>query len=65
MDLTRLLRPLPLMIKRRGEVDQLLQDWEEYVYTFNLFLEVTEVITAHTVPEIAGTPCVACKETKI
>ena len=51
-----------MMVKRKGDPEQLSQDWEEYVYTFNVFLEATGTIPAHTDPEVLNTPCVACKK---
>ena len=38
------------------------QDWEEYVYTFNVFLEATGIIPAHATPEVPNAPCMAYKK---
>ena len=59
-----LLKQLPLMVKRKGDPQKLSQDWEEYVYTFNVFLEVTGTIPGHPNPEVPDTPCAACKKTR-
>ena len=64
MDMTMMLKLSPLMVKRKGDPEQLSWDWEEYIYTFNVFLEVTGQIPAHEDPEVVGTPCTACKKTK-
>ena len=64
MDMTMLLKLSPLMVKRKGNPEQLSQDWEEYIYTFNVFLDATGTKPAHTNPEVPDTPCLACKKTR-
>ena len=62
MDMMMMLKLSPLMVKRKGDPEQLSWDWEEYVYTFNVFLEATGQIPAHADPEVPDTPCRACKK---
>ena len=41
MDATMMLRPPPLVVKRKGDLEQLSWDREEYIYIFNVFLGAT------------------------
>ena len=59
-----LLKPPPLVIKKKGDPEQLLKDWEEYVKVFKEFLAATEVAGAHTNPEVLNTPCAICIKSK-
>ena len=59
-----LFKPPVLIIKRKEDPEQLSKDWKEYVDKFKLFLKVTKVAGVHVKPEVAGTPCVACKNSK-
>ena len=59
-----LLKPAPLVIKKKGDPEQLSKDWEEYMRTFSTFLKATGVAGVHASPEVAGTPCQACEKTK-
>ena len=64
----RMLKLSVLEIKRRDDPEQLARDWEEYVQEFKIFmtfLEATAAMTAHDNPEVAGTPCAACRKTKM
>ena len=59
-----LLKPPPLVIKKKGDPEQLLKDWDEYVKVFKEFLAATEVAGAHANPEVANTPCATCIKSK-
>ena len=56
--------PPVLIIKRKGDPEQLSKDWEEYIHDFKMFLEATEAAGVHVKPKIAGTLCVACIKAK-
>ena len=43
MELAMLLKPTPLVIKRKGDLEQLSEDWEDYVRGFTTFLNATGV----------------------
>ena len=58
-----MLKPRPLTI-RKGDPEQLSGDWEEYLYTFTVFLEATGQIPAHTNPELPNALCGACTKMK-
>ena len=59
-----LLKPAPLMIKKKGDLEQLFKDWEDYVSGFTTFLKATGVAGVHDSPEISGTSCQACVKSK-
>ena len=48
-----LLKPAPLVVKRKGDPEQLSKDWEDYVKVFQEFLGATGVAGVHANPEIA------------
>ena len=64
MDLAMLMKPGPLIVKKRGDPEQLLKDYEDYVKVFKEFLAATGVAGDHTNPEVVGTPCGACVKAK-
>ena len=57
-------KPQALTIKRKGNPEQLVRDWEEYIKEFEIFLGATIIARSHK-PEIAGEPCVGCKNAKM
>ena len=59
-----MLKPASLVIKGRGDPEQLARDWEDYLENFQDFLKATEIAGKHTRREIVGAPCVACKKSK-
>ena len=54
-----LLKPGPLVVKKKGDPEQLSKEWEDYIKIFREFLAATGVVGAHATPEVAGTPCPA------
>ena len=59
-----LLKPSPLVNKKKGDPEQLLKDWEEYIKVFKEFLAATEVAGVHTNPEVPNSPCATCIKSK-
>ena len=59
-----LLKPARLVIKKKGDSEQLSKDWEKYMREFTTFLKATGVVGNHVSPEVAGTPCQACDKAK-
>ena len=59
-----LLKPAQLVIKRKGDPEQLAKDWQEYVKVFQEFLQATEVAGNHANPETPNDPCTACVKVK-
>ena len=57
-------KPPALVIKGRGDPEQLARDWEGYLDNFKDFLEATDIARQHDRPEVVGTPCVACVKSK-
>ena len=64
MDLAMLLKPAPLVVRKKGDPEALLKDWEDYVKVFKEFIAATGVTGEHAEPETEGTPCAACVKTK-
>ena len=64
MELAMMLKPALLVIKKKGDPEQLAKDWEDYVKVFKEFLEATGVTGVHDDPEVRGTPCAACVKAK-
>ena len=64
MELAMLLKPAPLVVKKKGDPEQLAKDWEDYIKVFKEFLEATGVAGNHVNPEVANTPCAACVKAK-
>ena len=59
-----LLKPAQLVLRRKGDPEQLFKDWEDYIKVFKEFVEATGVVGAHDDPEVANTPCPACVKAK-
>ena len=53
-----------MVIKKRGNTDQLAKDWEEYTQDFKTFLHSTKMVGVHENPEIVSAPCRACTKLK-
>ena len=64
MELAMMLKPALLVIKKKGDPEQLAKDWEDYVKVFKEFLEATGVTGVHDDQEVPGTPCAACVKAK-
>ena len=56
--------PTALVIKRKGDLEQISKDWEEYVNDFKRFLEVTGATGDHKNLAVVDTPCTACIKSK-
>ena len=56
-------QPRALVLKRKGNPEQLVRDWETYISGFKAFLLATKRIS-HSDPEMAGMPCDRCRVTK-
>ena len=59
-----LFKLLALVIKRKGDPEQLSKDWEEYIDNFKILLEATIAAVGHDNPEVVGTPCAVCTKSK-
>ena len=59
-----LLKPAPLVVKRKGDPEQLSKDWDDYVKVFQEFLGATGIAGVHANPEVADSPCAACVKAK-
>ena len=59
-----LLKPAPLVVKRKGDPEQLSKDWDDYVKVFQEFLGATGVAGVHANPEVANSSCAACLKAK-
>ena len=64
MELAMMLKPEQLVVKKKGDPEQLSKDWEDYIKVFKEFLEATGVAGDHANPEVGNTPCSACKKAK-
>merc|ERR1712059_53815 len=64
MDNMTMLKPATLVLKGRGDPEQLARDWEDFLENFKDFLEATDIAGVHNQPEIPGTVCAACKKSK-
>ena len=60
MDLDMLLKPTPLVVRKKGDPEALLKDWEDYVKVFKKLITATGVTGDHIAPEVEGAPCAAC-----
>ena len=60
MEMAMLLKPGPLLVKKKGDPEQLAKDWDDYIKVFQVFLGATGVAGVHVNPEIADSPCAAC-----
>ena len=56
-------QPHALVLKRKGDPEQLARDWETYISGFKAFLLATKKIS-HSDPKMAGTPCDGCRVAK-
>ena len=63
-NMVMLFKPPALVIKRKGDLEQLSKDWEEYINNFKIFLEATMAAGGHNDPEVADTPCTGCIKSK-
>ena len=52
-----MLKPAPLVVKRKGDPEQLSKDWEDYVKVFKEFLDATGVAGTHDNSEKADSVC--------
>ena len=59
-----LFKPPILIIRMKGDPEQLSKDWEDYLDNFRDFLEATTAAGAYDKLEVAGTPCGACIRSK-
>ena len=59
-----MLKPAQLVLKRKGDPEQLAKDWQEYVKVFQEFLQATEVAGNHANPETPNNPCAVCVKVK-
>ena len=59
MDMAMMFKPAPLVVKRKGDPEQLAKDWGDYVKVFREFLTATGVAGDYAQPEGAQ-PCPAC-----
>ena len=59
-----LFKPPILVVRKKGDPEQLSKDWEDYLDNFRDFLEATTAAGAHNRPEVAGTPCGECVRSK-
>ena len=64
MELAMMLKPEQLVVKKKGDPEQLSKDWEDYIKVFKEFLEATGVAGDHADPEVVDAPCSACKKAK-
>ena len=64
MQLAMMLKPMPLVLRKKGDSEQLFKDWEDYLRVFNEFLEATGVVGDHADPEISNRLCAACIKAK-
>ena len=55
-----MLKPVQLVLKRKGDLKQLAKDWEDYIKVFKEFLEATAVAENHAEPEIVCRSLSAC-----
>ena len=56
-----LLKPVPFKVKKKGDPEQLLQDFVEYMELFEQFITATNVAGEHTDRHLA---CQACTKSK-
>ena len=59
-----LLKPEALVVKKKGDPEQLAKNWDDYVKVFQEFWGATGVAGVHANPEIADSPCAACLKAK-
>ena len=59
-----MLKPSQLVLRRKGDPEQLFKDWDDYIKVFKEFLEATGVVGNHADPEAPNDPCAACVKVK-
>ena len=64
MEMAMLLKPEPLVVKKKGDPEQLAKDWDDYVKVFQEFLGPTGIAGVHANPEVVDSPCDACVKAK-
>jgi hypothetical protein len=64
MELAMMLKPAQLVLRRKGDPEQLFKDWDDYTKVFKEFLEATGVVGNHADPETPDDPCAACVKVK-
>ena len=64
MVLVMMLKPEPLLVKKKAEPKQILKGLEEYAKVFKEFLEAMVVAENHANPEVSNSPCPAFKKVK-
>ena len=52
-----------MVIRKRGNTNQLTKNWEEYIQDFKMFLQHTKIAGAHENAEVADKPS-ACMKSK-
>ena len=60
---TMIYKPQALVLKMKGDPEQLVRDWETYISRFKAFLLITERIS-HSNLEMAGMSCDRCRVSK-
>ena len=63
MELAALLKLAPFVVKETGDPEQLMQDFKEYIKTFNKFLLATKVVGEHTASREDCGACVQARAT--
>ena len=58
------MKPQALVIRKRGDKDQLVRDWRDYIQDFEFYLRFTKIAGVHEDAERAGAPCRACTKSK-
>ena len=56
-----LLKPAPFKVSKKGDPEQTLQDFLDYIELFAQFLTVTSADTGHTQDHAQCATCVKCK----
>ena len=69
MGLANLLRPEPFKCKKKGDSEQLLQDFKQYRSKMELFFTGAQAVEAHTGDpagrsEVGHTVCTSCRQEK-
>ena len=63
-NMAMLYKPQILVVRKKGDPEQLSKEWEDSLDNFRDFLEATTVAGGHERPEVACTPCVTCIKAK-
>ena len=64
MEMAMLLKPKALVVKEKGDPEQLAKDWDNYVKVFQEFFGATGIAGVHANPEVVDSPCAACVKAK-